>query len=190
RERIAGLRAEYARARELAIDAFRQRPAPERLLAALSRAADAAVRRLWEEAGAPSGSALVAVGGYGRAELYPHSDIDLLVLLDRQADPDAATALSGFVSACWDVGLEIGHSVRTVDECLAEATADVTVRTALLERRLLAGDAAVYARLDARLAEAMNPGEFLQAKQLEMVQRHVKYQDTPYSLEPNTKESP
>ncbi len=190
RERVAALKADYTRAREAAIEAFRQRPTPERLLAALSRAADAAVRRLWARAGAPSGSALVAVGGYGRAELYPHSDIDLLVLLDRQPDEKAAAALSAFVGACWDVGLEIGHSVRTIDECLAESAADLTVRTALLERRLLAGDDATYGRLDARLAEAMNAGEFMQAKQLEMVQRHVKYQDTPYSLEPNTKESP
>jgi len=190
RERIGTLRADYERARRAAIEAFRQRAAPERLLSALSRAADVTVRGLWAGAGVPAGSALVAVGGYGRAELYPHSDIDLLILLDRQPDAEAASALSAFVGACWDVGLAIGHSVRTVDECLAEAAADLTVRTALLERRLLAGDEETYGRLDARLAQAMDPGEFLQAKRLEMVQRHVKYEDTPYSLEPNTKESP
>src|SRR5690606_17197568 len=184
------LRADYERARRAAIEAFRQRAAPERLLSALSRAADVTVRGLWAGAGVPAGSALVAVGGYGRAELYPHSDIDLLILLDRQPDAEAASALSAFVGACWDVGLGIGHSVRTIDECLAESAADLTVRTALLERRLLAGDEGTYGRLDARLAEAMDPGEFLQAKRLEMVQRHVKYEGTPYSLEPNTKESP
>src|SRR5690606_281175 len=190
KELVTEVRSQYERARAAAIEAFRQRPAPERLLSALSRAADAAVLRLWSEAGAPAGSALVAVGGYGRAELYPHSDIDLLILLDRQPDDEAAAALSAFVGACWDVGLGIGHSVRTIDECLAESAADLTVRTALLERRLLAGDEGTYGRLDARLAEAMDPGDFLQAKRLEMVQRHVKYEDTPYSLEPNTKESP
>ncbi len=188
--RIALLRADYGRARQAAIDAFILRPAPERLLGALSRAADAAVRRLWAESDLPAGAALVAVGGYGRAELYPHSDIDLLVLLGGPPDEQAVAALTAFVGACWDAGLEIGHSVRTIDECLAESASDVTVCTALLERRLLAGDEANYARLDARLDEAMNPDEFCQAKQLEMVQRHVKYHDTPYSLEPNTKESP
>src|SRR5690606_15772774 len=151
RERIGTLRADYERARRAAIEAFRQRAAPERLLSALSRAADVTVRGLWAGAGVPAGSALVAVGGYGRAELYPHSDIDLLILLDRQPDAEAASALSAFVGACWDVGLAIGHSVRTVDECLAEAAADLTVRTALLERRLLAGDEETYGRLDARL---------------------------------------
>ncbi|MCO5120650.1 MAG: [protein-PII] uridylyltransferase [Burkholderiaceae bacterium] len=190
RDRIAALRTDYENARKAAIDAFRLRPAPERLLAALSRAADRTLRQLWAEAGLPAGSALVAVGGYGRGELYPHSDVDLLILLDEAPDEPGAAALSGFVGACWDLGLEIGHSVRTVDECLAESEADVTVRTALLERRPLAGDQATWQRLDARLDEAMDPGAFLQAKQLEMVQRHVKYEDTPYSLEPNTKESP
>jgi len=188
--RIARLRADYGKARQAAIDAFVLRPAPERLLGALSRAADTALRRLWDESGLPAGATLVAVGGYGRAELYPHSDIDLLVLLDSPPDEHAVAALTGFVGACWDVGLEIGHSVRTINECLAEAASDVTVRTALLERRLLAGDEANYERLDARLDEAIDPGDFCQAKQLEMVQRHVKYHDTPYSLEPNTKESP
>ncbi|MFA7504673.1 MAG: [protein-PII] uridylyltransferase [Burkholderiaceae bacterium] len=190
RDRIPSLRAAYADARKAAIDAFRLRPAPERLLAALSRAADRALRRLWAEASLPPNSALVAVGGYGRGELHPHSDIDLLVLLDRPADEPAAAALSDFVGACWDIGLEIGHSVRTIDECLAESMADVTVRTALLERRLLAGNKASFERLDACLAEAMDAADFFHAKQLEMAQRHVKYDDTPYSLEPNTKESP
>lgn len=187
---VADLRARCDQARAAAIGAFRQRPAPERLLAALSRIADRALRELWGGYALPASAALVAVGGYGRGQLFPHSDIDLLILLEESPGPPVVAALADFVGACWDAGLEIGHSVRTMDECLDESAADITVQTALLERRLLAGNARIYGRLDQRLHEAMDVAAFHQAKKLEMSQRHVRYHDTPYSLEPNTKESP
>ena len=138
----------------------------------------------------PAGSALLAVGGYGRGELFPNSDVDLLVLLREAPGPDGVTAIERFVGACWDVGLDIGHSVRTVDECLSEARADITVMTNLLERRLLAGSRSSFARLGTALGAQVEPGAFFSAKLLEMRQRHLKFEDTPYSLEPNTKESP
>jgi [protein-PII] uridylyltransferase len=143
----------------------------------------------------PPGAALVAVGGYGRGELFPYSDIDVLVLLpgEEAAAPmeEALRAgIEGFITACWDIGLEIGSSVRTVAECVAEARADVTVQTAMLESRYLCGQKRLYKLFQQATAEAMDPKAFLRAKALEMRQRHVKYQDTPYSLEPNCKESP
>ncbi|MGZ5848728.1 MAG: [protein-PII] uridylyltransferase family protein, partial [Ramlibacter sp.] len=164
------------------------------LLRRLARHVDTALRQLWQDAGFPPGFALVAVGGYGRGELFPHSDVDVLVLLPDgvQADDDAALKqrLEAFIGGCWDTGLEIGSSVRTVDECMAQAAADVTVRTSLLESRLLAGSATLYRRFDQRFHDQLDPQAFFIAKTLEMRQRHTKFENTPYALEPNCKESP
>jgi [protein-PII] uridylyltransferase len=172
-------------------------PAATRLLKALARHVDATLIALWDRAGMPAGAALLAVGGYGRGELFPHSDVDVLVLLPpasvRQPDNEAGhtqAAIEGFITACWDVGLEIGSSVRTVDECIAEAERDVTVQTALLESRYLCGSRRVFTTFRHANTRAMDPKAFLRAKTLEMRQRHQKYEDTPYALEPNCKESP
>ena len=178
-------------------------PAAARLVRALARHVDQTLLDLWTHAMMPPGAALLAVGGYGRGELYPHSDIDVLVLLPpgdaleaaRLAAPGAAndalkSSVEGFITACWDLGLEIGSSVRTVDEWVAEALGDVTVQTALLESRYLCGSKRVFNAFRRANAAAMDPRAFLRAKTLEMRQRHQKYEDTPYSLEPNCKESP
>lgn len=176
-------------------------PAATRLVRALARHVDQTLLELWEHAMMPPGAALVAVGGYGRAELYPHSDVDVLVLLppgDELANARMAgssndalkSSVEGFITACWDIGLEIGSSVRTVDECIAESERDVTVQTALLESRYLCGSKRVFNAFRRAHAAAMDPKAFLVAKTLEMRQRHQKYEDTPYSLEPNCKESP
>ncbi|HEY9239182.1 MAG TPA: [protein-PII] uridylyltransferase, partial [Burkholderiaceae bacterium] len=132
-----------------------------------------------------------AVGGYGRGELFPQSDVDVLVLLPPSAGGDALKAsIEAFITACWDIGLEIGSSVRTVGECIAMAKTDVTVQTALLESRYLCGSRRVFKSFRHANTQAMDPKAFLRAKTLEMVQRHRKYEDTPYALEPNCKESP
>ena len=168
-------------------------PAAGRLVRALAKHVDGTLAELWRGAGLPAGAALVAVGGYGRGELFPHSDVDVLLLLpDNASPPDEATAaaVSAFVTACWDIGLEIGSSVRTVDECVAEAARDVTVQTALLESRLVAGARRLFTRFTKAHLAAIDPKAFLRAKTLEMQQRHVKYEGTPYALEPNCKESP
>ena len=178
-------------------------PAATRLVRALARHVDQTLLGLWQHAMMPPGAALLAVGGYGRAELYPHSDVDVLVLLPPGdalhnarigapgSDNDALkSSVEGFITACWDLGLEIGSSVRTVDECVAEAHGDVTVQTALLESRYLCGSKRVFNAFRRANAAAMDPKAFLRAKTLEMRQRHQKYEDTPYSLEPNCKESP
>ena len=160
----------------------------------LSGVADEVLRQLWCDAQFPSGCALLAVGGYGRAELFPHSDIDVLILLSdeqsAQDDEHFKTSASSFITACWDAGLEIGSSVRSVSECLSEAEKDVTVQTSLLESRLLAGNAALHKTFVKTYRAALDPKAFYTAKTLEMRQRHTKFEDTPYSLEPNCKESP
>ena len=168
-------------------------PAAASLLRALTRLVDQTLLALWQSAAMPEGTALLAVGGYGRGELFPHSDVDVLVLLPAANPKTAETplaAIEAFIMSCWDTGLEIGSSVRTVAECAVMAQSDVTVQTALLESRYLCGSRRVFNHFRRVNAQVMDPKAFLRAKTLEMRQRHQKYEDTPYSLEPNCKESP
>ena len=192
---VDALRARFRDGKAALIERFgRARPtaaSAASLLRALARHVDRTLLDLWRHAFMPPGAALLAVGGYGRGELFPHSDVDVVVLLPADGHGDALrAAIEGFIAACWDVGLEIGSSVRSVEECLAEARRDVTVQTALLESRFLTGSRSVFAAFQEASARAMDPKAFLRAKTLEMRQRHVKYEDTPYALEPNCKESP
>ena len=167
------------------------------LLHRLSSLTDGLLCRLWDRAQLPEGMALVAVGGYGRAQLFPYSDVDVLLLLPDgmsvaagHAGAAPSTPIETFIGSCWDAGLEVGSSVRSVAECLSEAAADVTVQTSLLEARLLCGNAALFDAFRQRYDAQMDPRAFLVAKTLEMRQRHTKYENTPYALEPNCKESP
>jgi [protein-PII] uridylyltransferase len=164
------------------------------LLQRLAREADATLDTLWAHAGLPGAFALIAVGGYGRGELFPHSDVDVLVLMPDgtmvDKDPDLKRKVEAFIGNCWDAGLEIGSSVRTLSECVTQAQGDVTVQTSLLESRLLAGDSGLYRQFQLRFEETLDPTAFFVAKTLEMRQRHTKFENTPYSLEPNCKESP
>nr|WP_295076527.1 [protein-PII] uridylyltransferase [uncultured Roseateles sp.] len=192
------LRQRFKAGKKALLDEFAQaRPtltASATLLRRLARHVDAHLQQLWAAAQMPAGAALVAVGGYGRDELFPYSDVDVLVLLPDGVEAHTSGAIKSgieaFITACWDTGLEIGSSVRTLDECLIEAGADVTVQTALLESRLLCGARALHKQMEAQLMAAMDASAFLRAKTLEMRQRHTKYEETPYSLEPNCKESP
>ena len=163
-------------------------------LRALSALADDVLRDLWCHAGFEAPFALVAVGGFGRGELFPHSDVDVLLLLPDEHSPDTDAVLKArieaFIGSCWDAGLEIGSSVRTLADCLAEAAKDVTVQTSLLEARLIVGDAILFAMFRKRFDSVMDPQAFFVAKTLELRQRHTKFEDTPYALEPNCKESP
>jgi [protein-PII] uridylyltransferase len=163
---------------------------PEKLLRSLRQSVDAVLTTAWHEARLPANTALVGVGGYGRGELFPYSDVDLLILLEHAPDGPTTEKLEELVQLLWDLGLEIGHSIRTVDECLTESAADITVQTSLLEARVICGDEQLFARLQQRYDEAMDPRAFYHAKLLEMRQRHAKYEDTAFSLEPNCKESP
>ena len=160
----------------------------------ISKLTDATLRTLWLLSGFAEPFALVAVGGFGREELFPHSDVDVLLLLPDDQSPDNDTQLKSqieaFIGNCWDAGLEIASSVRTVSECLAEAAKDVTVQTSLLESRLIVGDARLFNHFTARFTANMDAKAFFVAKTLEMRQRHNKFDNTPYSLEPNCKESP
>ena len=163
---------------------------PERLLKRMRQNADLVLTEAWKQFAMPASASLVAVGGYGRGELFPYSDIDLLILLPSAPDQPLKEKLEQLVQLLWDLGLEIGHSIRTIDECLTEAAADITVQTSLLEARLIYGSKAHFKDLQNRCTESMDARAFFQDKILELRQRHVKYENTPYSLEPNCKESP
>jgi len=164
------------------------------LLRKLALLADDLLTTLWSRAGLTDDFALLAVGGYGRGELFPGSDIDVLVLCPDKTDCHAEIAvrqkIESFIGSCWDAGLEIGSSVRTTAECVAESSRDITVQTALLESRRIAGNARLFHRFRRDFREALDPRAFFSAKMLELRQRHHKFQDTPYALEPNCKESP
>ena len=160
------------------------------LLRGLSRSVDGLLREVAEASGITSRAALIAVGGYGRGELFPHSDVDVLILLNQPATDDDARTIENLVSLLWDLGLPLGHSVRTLDECIAEARRDVTVLTAMLESRLVTGARSRYVAFSRAIVSALDREAYFRAKLLEQQHRHIKYQEAPYSLEPNVKESP
>jgi [protein-PII] uridylyltransferase len=183
----ATLRERVAAEREALRAAYLARPRPAELLKRHAQLVDGVIKAV---PGLPHGAALVATGGYGRGELYPFSDIDLLVLLAAEPQPAEREALERLIGSLWDIGLEIGHSVRTVPGCLEVAASDVTVATALLEARYLSGSRGLFNGLQKALSEGRDPAAFFRAKKLEQEQRHAKHQDSPYSLEPNLKEAP
>ena len=186
---ITSLRA----ARELAYEDFREHQIVGRLTKQLSKLSDELLISLWNSCDLNAEAALVAVGGFGRGALFPYSDIDILILLpaDKQYFEEVlASRIEKFIAQCWDTGLEIGSSVRTVAECASEAEQDITVRTSLLESRLICGKKALFKEFESVYEKTLDPKSFFQAKLAEQIQRHYKYQDTPYSLEPNCKESP
>ncbi|MFZ8955024.1 MAG: HD domain-containing protein, partial [Burkholderiaceae bacterium] len=164
------------------------------VLRQLAKHTDQTLRLVWRTAQMPSALTLVAVGGYGRGELFPASDVDVLVLLPESADPENDPLLRGqlerFIGLCWDAGLEIGSSVRKVAECVSEAAGDVTIQTALIESRWICGAKATLPELMAQVRAGLDANAFFTAKTLEMQQRHQRFENTPYALEPNCKESP
>ena len=164
------------------------------LVHARAVATDELLRELWQtHMGQLCGDvALVAVGGYGRGELHPSSDVDIMLLLPDTIDADAEQALSAFITSLWDVGLEIGHSVRTVQQCVEQAIADLTVATTLMEARLIAGPEALFRSMQDAVApdRIWSSQEFFAEKRREQIARHHRYHDTGYNLEPNVKGSP
>ena len=151
---------------------------------------DKLLKTIWLQAKPHAGISLVAVGGYGRGELFPYSDIDLLILVQENIPEGQNQEIEALISTLWDIGLNVGHSVRNLQECLLEAKNDVTIQTNLLEAHLLCGDQAHFKQLFSQLNQQLNPALFLAAKTREQDNRHAKFNDTAYSLEPNIKESP
>jgi [protein-PII] uridylyltransferase len=171
-------------------DTYLANGSPAALLHGTVRLVDSVLRHLWKTLTPGDGLALIAVGGYGRGELYPASDIDLLILLPDGGEDAHRHKLEHLVGMLWDIGLDIGHSVRTISECIEAAARDITVQTALLEARFLCGNLDLFQRFDTLFHAELDPLAFFKAKRLEQEGRYARYNDTAYSLEPNCKENP
>jgi [protein-PII] uridylyltransferase len=169
---------------------FQKRGDPFKALAAAAGAVDDTLRDIWTNTRQAKGLCLIAVGGYGRGLLYPHSDVDVLILLPEEPDQQTSGRIENLIGLLWDVGLEIGHSVRTVPQCQDEARQDITVQTTLLESRLIAGDKRAYVRFKKAVNSSLALSTFVEGKLLEQQQRHARFEDSSQNLEPNLKEGP
>jgi [protein-PII] uridylyltransferase len=154
---------------------------------------DFAAGRLYRLANPSTGErlAIVAVGGYGRGELAPFSDIDLLFLLPYKRTPHIEQVVEYLLYRLWDLGLKVGHATRSIDECLRQAKADLTVRTALLEARYVWGETELYRELRQKFMKTLVAGTgpaFVEAKLAERKARHKRMGDSRYALEPNMKD--
>lgn len=140
----------------------------------------------------PEDASLVAVGGYGRGELHPHSDIDILLLFENDDIEQYGDLVSDFVTLLWDINLDIGHSVRSINDCLKEAANDITIATNIMESRTIAGPKTIHAKLmSVTGTDNIWPSrEFFRAKWDEQINRHRKHGNSEYNLEPNVKSSP
>ena len=188
--RVAAWRARLARERDTLFQAYLARPRADALLRGLTRLTDAILAEIWAAHDLPTRACLVAVGGYGRGEQFPQSDVDVLLLLDDALPDTERVRFEPLIAVLWDVGLPIGSSVRSLSECLTEARGDITIQTNLLEARYVAGRRPLFKRLRDALARSMDVAAFFQAKVLEQKVRHGRHTDVALLLEPNLKESP
>ena len=184
------LRSELRAERDALIATFDAGGHVDRLLRGLARAVDGILRKMARAQGLTRRTAIIAVGGYGRAELFPHSDVDVQIVVPDDAREDEFEAISAFVGLLWDLGLQIGHSVRTAQQCHEDALGDVTVLTSMIESRLVAGSKPLFEQFVKSVSQAIDPSTFFREKILEQQLRHVKFQEAACSLEPNCKEGP
>ncbi|MCG8325483.1 MAG: nucleotidyltransferase domain-containing protein, partial [Thiotrichales bacterium] len=172
--------------------AFNRKVPPRDLVSKQCWLADQVVILLWQRKISSDKLALVAVGGYGRGDLCPCSDIDILILFKRKLSEKDQSEIESFLTTLWDVGMEVGQSVRTVNECVVQAKDDITVATNLIESRLLTGDPALYESM----RKATGPKKiwptrkFFKAKLKEQENRYAKFNNIENSLQPNIKEGP
>ncbi|MEX2474979.1 [protein-PII] uridylyltransferase [Marinobacter sp.] len=175
-------------------EAFHQGADVRALVHSRADTIDTVLRLIWNRYPFASSSdiSLVAVGGYGRGELHPHSDVDLLILTRNSIRQEWQEDLGAFITLLWDLKLDIGHSVRSIDECKAAAREDITILTNLLETRTIAGPDELRETLseEAYSDDISSDRDYFIAKREEQKKRHKKYGDTEYNLEPNVKGSP
>ena len=163
---------------------------PRRLLRQHAQLVDNILKEIWLESAIDQEACLIAAGGYGRGELFPYSDVDLLILIPEHPSENLNRKLEAIIGLLWDIGLAVGHSVRNLNECIDEVKKDITTQTNLLESRFLTGNRKLYQSFKKEMTSAMNAGAFFEAKLKEQEQRHKRFNDSAYNLEPNIKESP
>ena len=155
---------------------------------------DALLIQLWQEMGLSEqqGIALIAVGGYGRREMFPLSDLDFLILVEQTPSPEIEEKITQFIQFLWDCGFEVGNSVRTLEQCESEGKQDITIATNLLEARFLAGNRPHFDALNelVKNADFWSKEDFFNAKVQEQIERYQRYHNTAYNLEPDIKYSP
>ncbi|MEM7407278.1 MAG: nucleotidyltransferase domain-containing protein [Pseudomonadota bacterium] len=175
----AGCRNWYETARSALIERFDRGEAVESLVRQHAALVDSLLIRIWTDFGlhVHPELVLVAVGGYGRGELHPYSDVDLMVLVDGDVERHGEVA-SEFVTLLWDLRIDVGHSVRTVAQCVEQARQDITVASNLSEARLLFGAAEVYEMMRSQVAPTWSSAAFFEAKREEQMTRHRRYHDT------------
>lgn len=163
------------------------------LLVARAVYVDAILHKLWYQHQLNEFQiSLIAVGGYGRGELHPYSDVDILLVTENNIEIELEEKISSFITQLWDIKLDIGHSVRSIQECLKQAIGDITIATNLMEMRQIAGDKTLTQQLLLLLSEDLywTSEKFFIAKRKEQEKRHLQYHGAAYTLEPNLKASP
>lgn len=155
---------------------------------------DALLIQLWQEMGLSEQQriSLIAVGGYGRREMFPLSDLDFLILVEQTPSPEIEEKITQFIQFLWDCGFEVGNSVRTLAQCELEGKQDITIATNLLEARFLAGNRPHFDALNelVKRADFWSKEDFFNAKVQEQIERYQRYHNTAYNLEPDIKYSP
>ncbi len=193
-DRVAAFRQALAEGDENLKQRFADDEPVEALVRDRARMVDVVLRKAWTLHVGPREKDvdLVAVGGYGRGELHPCSDIDVLILLPKSEVADGHEGIERFLAFLWDIGLEVGHSVRTIDDCQRESASDVSVATTLIEARLLCGPDYLFQAMKRALGQdnVWSSKAFFEAKVAEQLARHHRHHDTAYNLEPNVKTSP
>ena len=155
---------------------------------------DALLIQLWQEIGLSEqqGISLIAVGGYGRREMFPLSDLDFLILVEQTPSPEIEEKITQFIQFLWDCGFEVGNSVRTLEQCESEGKQDITIATNLLEARFLTGNRPHFDALNelVKRADFWSKEDFFNAKVQEQIECYQRYHNTAYNLEPDIKYSP
>jgi len=151
---------------------------------------DKLIIKVWQNISISKDIALVAVGGYGRKELFPFSDVDILILFEKEISKADQEAISQFITNCWDLGFIIGHSVRNIKQNKQEFNADISTATNLIESRFLIGSSLVFHKMNQTINATLSIKKFYKLKLQEQGDRHRKFRDSAYQLEPNIKESP